>query len=690
MSKGKAQADSEFMQEVRERYQEALDFDRENRDAALDDLKFLAGDQWDPTVKAQRGLQGRPCLTINTLPQFVGQVIGDTRINRPSIKVRPAEDADQDLADVRAGLIRGIEHASDASGVYTNAGESQVSCGIGNFRANLEWVEDDVFDQDIRIRAIANPFAVIWDPMSVERTGADARYCFVIDEVPRKAFEKRYPNVGITELGSDVTAQGWVTKDVVRVAEYWVMKPKTRKIALLADGSIKDITGKEAEFSGQIATTEAGEPRVREVERHTACMYLVTGTDVLEKPYELPIKRLPVFRVEGRVVQVGDARSRFGLVRFAKDSQRLKNYWRSTSAELLALAPKAQWLFKGASDGDEVDDFRYAHKSGETVLAWEGSDEPKRVDPPTFPAALIQEANLNTEDMKAVTGLYDSSLGAQSNETSGKAILARERQGDVATFMYHDNLNAAIRACGEVISDLIPVVYDTARTIRVIGEDEGAKLQRINDPNDPKSVDIGKGKYDIVIETGPSYSTRRVEAAESMMQFVQAVPSAAQFAGDLIAMAQDWPMAQEIGERLKKSLPPQITEDPDAEQTPEQQQAKQAAMQQQQMQQQMVMESAQADTDLKKAQARKAMAEAVKAEAEAQAALRGPPPEAPEEPEDPRLTEANVRLIAAKAEREIVATKSDMIDLQFKPANAALDLKLKAEPPEPKAPAKKA
>lgn len=674
--------DSEYMEEVRLRYQEAIDYDRENRDQGMDDLRFLSGDQWDADVKLKRERAGRPTLTINTLPQFVGQVIGDTRINRPSIKVRPVEDADQDLADVRASLIRGIEQASDATGVYINAGEDQVSCGIGNFRVNLEYVQDDVFDQDIRFRGIANPFAVVWDPMSVERTGADARYCFVIDEVPRRAFEKQYPHVSLSgDIGSEIVAQGWVTKDVVLVAEYWEMKTRKRKIALLTDGKIEDITDKEAEYAGRIATTADGKPRVRTVERPYACMRLITGTEPLnDEKYELPISRLPIIRVEGRVVRVADKRVRFGLVRFAKDSQRLKNFWSSLRAEALAGSTKARWLLKRTADGITEDDLRYAHLSDDTVLTYDGQDKPERIDPPPYPAAFAQEAQTMTDDMKATTGLYDSSLGARSNETSGKAILARERQGDVATFMYHDNLNAAIREGGRVANELIPVVYDTARTIRIIGEDEASKLQRINDPNDPDSIDIGKGKYDVAIETGPSFSTRRVEAAESMMQFVQAVPGAAQVAGDLIAQAQDWPLAAEIGERLKKTLPPNIVGEKDEELSPEQQQEKQQAMQAAQQQQQMQMAAAQAelegkqaDTQLKQAQARKAMAEAAKAEAEANNALRGPPPEKPDPPQDPRVAEANAVKAMADAERAVIGVESDRIDLMAKPAKMAAE-----------------
>lgn len=598
--------EDDFLGEARERYQEGLDRDRDNRDAGLDDQKFLAGEQWDPQVESARKSQGRPCLKINTLPQFVAQVVGDIRINRPAIRVRPVEDADKALAETREGIIRGIERQSDAQGVYASAGQSQVGCGIGNFKIALDYAADDVFDRDIVIRDIPNPFAVVWDPLSTDPTGKDARYCFVTEEVERKAFEAMYGEAPVQEVGRTVGASDWMTKDVVRVAEYWIVKKTPVDLAQLPTGEVV-----------KLSDVPPGVQPIRQRRSFTrsACMYLITGDRILEGPYELPIPRVPVIRVEGWVLPVEGRRVRFGLVRFAKDAARLRNYWRSVSAEVLAMAPKTQWLLHETEEGDQ-ESFRNAHSSGDPVLTWNGEVPPQRVDPPPIPAAILQEAALNAQDLKDVTGLHDASLGARSNETSGKAIMARQREGDVATYIYHDNLQAAIREGGIVVNALIPVVYDTARTLRVVGEDENVIAQRVNDPTDDKAVDLSAGKYDIAVETGPSYSTRRVEAADSMMQFAQAVPQTVQVAGDLFAKAMDWPMADDIAERLKRAMPPQLTQDPN-QPPPPPDPAQQMQAQMQQAQAQMAMQKMQLDLAESEAKTAKARADAVKAEAEA-------------------------------------------------------------------------
>jgi hypothetical protein len=688
--------EAEFCEEVRELFQQGVDHDRENCEEGVADLEFLGGEQWDADARKARA--GKPCLTINDLPAKVAQVVGDMRINRPSIRVRPAEDADKDLAEIREGLIRAIERDNDAQGVYIETGENQVACGIGNFRIAIKNSDDTGFERDIAIQAIPDAFAVVWDPYSVERTGRDAEWCFVVEEMPRKAFERRWKDKTPADLDTPThgaSLNGWETKDAVRIVEFWRMKDEPALYARLESGATVEVVedgmggymrvqrGRKVAnlpLPQPVAVDEAGEPMVQKGVRKYACMYLVTGTAILSGPHELPIPRLPIMRARGWQVTVRKKRIRFGLVRFARDPARLKNYWRSVSAEMLALAGKGNWLLHEQTEGDQ-EQFREAYANDERVLIWSGQVKPEYVGPPMLNNAVLQEAALAAQDMKDVTGLHDASLGARSNETSGKAIIARQKEGDVGSYIYHDNLQAAIAEGGRVINALIPVTHDTARTIRIVGEDETTKVQRINDPNDPSSIDINRGRYDIVVETGPSYSTKRVEAAESMAQFFQVVPAAAQAAGDLFARAQDWPMADEIGERLKKTLPPNLTEG-EEELTPEQQQQRQMAMQQQQEQQAMQQQAMQLEMAEKGAKVKLAEAQAVKAmrEADAMGQPEGPP-DAPE-PFAVEKAEAELRkaladadLAAIKVERELIALEADKVSL----ASDVMDVENKPE-----------
>lgn len=557
----------EFLEDMRKEYQLDLDADYENRRQAVDDKQFAAGEQWDPIVLEHR--KGLPNLVINTVPQFIAQLVGDWRQDRNGIKVVPQEDGDVETASIRGDLIRAIEQNSRAQRVYDDTFESVCQCGDGSFRINVEYAKESVFDQDIFVRPINDALSVVWDRMSVDPTGRDARHVFVDDTLPIKEFKRRFGDEPYSMLNdisqstrAELRAGGWLADDEARVTEYWRMLERNRVIGLFQDGSIHVI---DAENYDQIIEKHGMPERTRVAPCTYAQMHLVTGFAILAGPYEYKLTRLPIIRMTGRTVNIAGRRIRYGLVRFMKDAVRLRNFWRSVAAEQLGYAPKAQWIATESAVEGREDEIRKAHLSRDPLLVV--NDEAqidvniKRLDPPAPQMALLNEAQVNSQDMKDITGLHDASLGIKSNETSGKAIMARQREGDVASLTYYDNGNESILEGGDVINQLISQIYDATRVVRVVGEDESTKLIKINDPWDPASPDLSVGQYDVAMTTGASYTTRRVEAAEAMMQAVQVYPEIMQVAGDLVVKAQDWPGAEELAERLVKTIPPQLLSD---------------------------------------------------------------------------------------------------------------------------------
>ncbi len=557
----------DYLTDMRETYELDLQADEHNRLEAMDDKSFAAGNQWDPVVLEQR--KGLPCLVIDTISSFTSQVTGDWRSNRNSVRVLPAEDGDVDVASVRSDLVRAIETKSRAARIYDSAFESTVQCGDGAFRVSVEYARDDVFDQEIYLRPIEDALSVVWDRMSVDPTGRDATHCFVDDSLPKKEFERRWPETDPSNMSDNekksLRINGWYDSDVVRVTEHWRMVERPRLLGLFEDGSVRVIEGEKLdeyiEKHGNIIKT-----------RMSPCLYaqmhLVTGFKILAGPFEYKLNRLPIIRMVGQVVNESGKRTRSGLVRKMKDPVRLKNFWRSIAAEQLGYAPKAQWIAPESAVEGREDTFRKAHISRDPLLVYNDGAEspPERVNPPQIEAALLNESAQNAQDMKDVTGIHDASLGVRSNETSGRAIHARQREGDIANIVYHDNGNASVLEAGDVINQLIPQIYDGTRIVRIIGEDQEPKFKKINDPYDPESINIAVGNYDVALSTGTSYQTRRVEAANAMMEAVQVYPEMMQIAGDLVAKAQDWPGAQELSERLKKTIPPQLLEEEDGEQ----------------------------------------------------------------------------------------------------------------------------
>lgn len=624
---------ADLLMEARDRYRDAINADRINREAAQDDLRFLAGEQWDPRIEMERIRDGRPVLTVNRLPQFINQVTNDIRLNKPAITVRPVDNgADEKIAETYTGLIRHIEAVSDADAAYIGAAEHAIACGMGHFRIMTRYVADDAWDQEITIKKVRNPFGVVWDPTAQEITREDARFCFVLERVERKTFRKMFPNAALSSMENSVPTdwEDWATRDDVLIAEYWLKKPITRTLVRAPDGQVLDMTGADPAEVDEIVSA-GGE--ARQVEGHKVCSYLISAGEVLAGPFDWPGRFIPVVPVVGSEIVIGDRVVRHGMVRFAKDPQRSFNYHRSAEVETVALQPKAPFLATPEQIKGYEEDWARANQDAFSVLLYNPDSQaggpPQRIAPPPMPGGFTLLAQEAAEDMKAVTGIYDAALGARSNETSGRAILARQREGDVGSFHYVDNLSKAIAYAGRILVDLIPRIFDNERVVRIIGEDGMAETVPVNveTPDGRKLHDLALGRYDVVVRSGPSFSTRREESAQAMMEFMRVYPPAAAAIGDLVADAMDWPGSKEIAERLRAVMPPGLADAakakargeepppmPEAPPGPEQIEAMAKAR------------KAEADAMKAEAEAKKAMAEVEGLEV---ASIMGAMPEAP-------------------------------------------------------------
>jgi hypothetical protein len=604
-------SEAEFLADMRRKFYDDIQYDRLNREAAIEDLRFMVGDQWDDYVRQRREAARKPVLTVNRLPAFVAQIVGARRMNETTIKILPDAGGDKSIARVREDLMRSIQKESRAELAYDKALENQVECGIGNFKIDIDYDSDEVFDQSIGILPINDALSTVWDRMATDPTGKNAGHVFDVDTMEKHDFTKRWPWATPADIVVDVTLRGdlrmngWIAIDDVRVVKYWRMRSRKRTIALLNDQRVVDITdltdtahpsydpAKAAELLSSIQTRGDGSPIMREVNKPYAEMYICSGLNVLEGPYRLDISRVPVFRVPGWEVTIGEWKHRWGLIRFMKDPQRLHNFWRSTIAEKLMQTPRATWMASQSSVAGREEQWRQSHLSDDPLLVWndESGNKPERVPPALLEPALIQQAEFTTQDLKDVSNIHEANLGMPSNEVSGAAINARQRVSDTGTVIYHDNLTLAQEECGRTINELFSTVYDTPRVVKTIGEDAKENMVAINQVGRPET-DISVGKYSVTCKTGPNYATKRIEASEHMMNLLNAMPQVGAVIADLVIKAQDWPGADEIARRLELTLPPGMLDPKDM--TPEQQARAQQAQQGQQAQQQMQLQLAQA------------------------------------------------------------------------------------------------
>jgi hypothetical protein len=581
-----------LLEKARKRFRRSAEAWSDIRKQALDDLKFRAGDQWPDFIRNQRDQEKRPCLTFNQIPQFTRQVTNDQRQNRPGIQVNPVDDkADVETADIIQGLVRHIEYDSGADAAYDTAFMYAATSSFGFWRVTTEYAGPMTFEQDIKIKRIANPFTVYPDPDAVEPDHSDAEYYFVSEKMTKDRYKEKFgdevPATGSAAWTSIGDASDWLDGDDVRIVEYFYKDRDTKKIVQLSDGSVllKEVMEKAFE-EGELAHMGISIVAERETEFVTVRWAKLSGWEVLDETEWLG-EHIPVVPVLGDELNVDGKLQLEGVVRFAKDPQRQFNFMMSATTEAIALAPKAPFVIaEGQIEGYEklwenannmaVSALVYKPQTLNDTLA----PPPQRMQAePAIQATTV--AMMQASDaMKAVTGIYNAALGEPSNEKSGVAIRNRAAQSQGSNYHFVDNLSRAIRHTGRILIDLIPKVYDTKRVVRIIGEDGEQKTVTVGPMSDQQRqqqqqqlqqqvsgiqriYDISVGKYDVTISTGPSYQTKREAAADGMLELSTKYPKLMDVAGDLVVKELDFPGATTIAERIKRTMPPSLTQDDD-------------------------------------------------------------------------------------------------------------------------------
>lgn len=585
----------------------------------LEDLRFRASEQWDERSIADRNVDGRPCLTINRLPQFIRQVTNAQRNANLAVQVSPVDDkADIKTAEVFQGIIRHIEDQSDAAVAYSTAGDNQATIGRGYIRVIAEYRDDRSFTQDLKIKRVRNPFTVYLDPAIQEADGSDARFAFIVEDVPSGEYIARFGEDSMASL-TDFTSVGdqdssdWMPEGKVRIAEYWYVDLVKTKILLVQwPDSIDPGTGQtvpgdqevmtQAEFDKipemlrKGGTTESGTiiPPLKIVadrmvdERHVK-MALINGAGIIEGNEDKtegkawPGQWIPLVQVIGDEIDINGIVDYRGMVRDAKDPQRLYNFQNTSLAETLSLAPLSQWVgYFGQFEGHEekwnqANRRRFPYLEVNPMTA-EGKvvPLPQRITAEPAIQAIVASIRQSDNDLQATTGLYQESLGKRSSsQQSGKAISALQKQGEIANSNFLDNMARAIRSIGRILVDLIPHYYDAPQVIRILGFDDQEKTVMVHggaDADDlpdkdhlPEGVsglfDLSAGRYDVTVAAGPSKASQRQEAAEALTNLVAANPAMFPIIGDLMVQNMDWPGSQAAAARLKKLVPPEARDD---------------------------------------------------------------------------------------------------------------------------------
>jgi hypothetical protein len=575
--------ESGIIEEAKQFLRFCSDNDSNNRVEALDDLKFAGGDQWPVEIQNSRLLESRPYLTINKIDAYVRQITNQQRQQRPRMKAHGMNnEADAKVAEIITGILRHIENQSDADAAYDNAFDFAVRMGWGYWRITHDYPRPDSFHQEIYIKRIENPFMVYFDPNSTEPDGSDAEKCLITEVISKESFRRMYPDAddgaGFNPRGTGDSQSEWITREDIRIAEYFYTERIRTKLLLLSDGT----TIYEDEKPKETDMQDAGIYVVskRETVKKKIKWVKLTGMQVLERA-DWAGKYIPVVPVYGQQLIVDSKKKKFGLTRMAKDPQRMYNFWSTALTESVALAPKAKYMLaEGQDEGHEME-WNTANIKSMPILRYKQTDSegrpappPQRIQPEPPPTGMVTALQGLNSDLMAVVGIYDPSQ-LPTGMISGKALNGQQQQTDMTNFHYYDNLTRSIRQCGRICLDLIPFIYSEERIMRIIGADGKPDMVTINQRGqDEEGIDkilndVTVGEYDIVMETGPGYASKRQEAVDSMMQLFAADPNLVQVAGDLLVRNMDFPGAEVIADRLaagnpmaqindKSPIPPQV------------------------------------------------------------------------------------------------------------------------------------
>jgi len=577
--------DEKLIARAKQRFTDSMSEEAVQRAEMAHDLKFvrLGGvHQWDDAAVTSRQLVGqeRPILTINRIAAFNNQVINEIRQNRPAIKIRPCDDhADIETAEILQGVIRNIESQSNAGIAYETAAANMVDCGLGYFRIIPQYITNDAWEQELVIKRVPDISKVVSDAGSTEPDGSDSRWGGIMEEIPRDDFDEQYPEESQGWVASGATDSEWTNKKVVRIFEYFEKKETPEKIHVLTDGRV--IWDSELKEGDEIKDSRKSSK--------TSVMWYKLGADCVLESTELPITSIPIIPCIGNEVWTDGKRTIYGLTRHGKSPQQLYNYQSSCEAEYLALSPLSPFMASVEAVQGYSDDYAVANRSPKSVLFYNAYDEdgralpkPERQQPAQVPTGIVNAKAAAIDDIKSSLGIYDATLGNNPSDQSGKAVLSLQRQASQGTFHYSANMARSIRQAGRILVEWIPKVYDTARIMRIIGEDDeidhvkidpelqGAKGEIEDERGEIQKIyNLSVGRYDVYADVGASYATKRQESAESMMQLVQSYPDIMPIAGDLIVKNLDWAGSDAISERMKKMLPPPLQEPEKGQQAPD-------------------------------------------------------------------------------------------------------------------------
>lgn len=577
MARTKEERHNEVWERAKSEFERAYSPQSEVRLQCLEDRRFcyVPSAQWSGSLETQ--FENRPRFEVNKLQGSVIRIFSEYRNNRISVMFRPSDGVTNgEESDMVAGLFRSDEDASTAQEAYDNAFEEAVSGGIGAWRLVNAYEDESDADDDrqrIRIEPIYDADSSVFFNVDAKRQDKrDATRCWVLSSITKNDYNDKYGDADAREAlyaaaysstGSSssspasfasvrkLTEYDWFKPDVVYLAEYYEVEEKPRSIytmLLQATGdeqTVRDGFDKESKADAQDEIDSWEKKgyilaRKRVVKSRRVHKYLMDGCGILEDYGYIAGENIPVIPVYGKRGFVDNTERIQGHIRLGKDVQRLYNMLVSTLADISAMSPREKPIFtpeqvqghelRWAEDNTKNYPYQLVNpitdQTGNIVTA--GAVD--RVAPPQVPPALAALIQLCGADIQEVTGAQNAGEQIVSN-VSAKAVELVQNKIDMQSFIYMDNMGKAMRRCGEVWLSMARELYDEDdRSMRTLAQDGSEGNVTMNQPGQDKIGavttinSLQNSKYDVRVDVGPSFSSKRDSTVRSLMgimQFVQ-------------------------------------------------------------------------------------------------------------------------------------------------------------------------
>lgn len=598
----KLKTDEDILRKMENNVQKWYSAYKENIDRFQSDVNFSFNDQWEGYERGEFLQRQKVVLTINVLYSYLMQIIAEQRQNSAQIEVRNLDGrAQQSEITMVENMLREIAYQSDSDLAYQTGFKCALMGGFGAWRVTIDYESHNSFDEAVKIVRIKDPLKCYFDPDAQHPTKCDGEYCGIYTRMTPEEFAAAYPEIDNPRSAlppiSSSNDFNWFDGKEITVCEHFQKVYEKKKLCKLSNGDAvleEDLkehlaflneqredqmtelrakwmeTQRQNNISGIVEplndeTINSHIPKIKVVDERETTVTKIKQykfiKDVILEEGEFYGHMLPIVFVDGDTEMLNGKECCRSFIRFARDAQKLLNFNVSEIAQKMKVSRGATFMATATQIGGEYKElWRNPEASIAALLynpdpmAMANGGAPIVMPAQELPQTLLGMPGTILNLIQLILGRYEANKGEQGNEQSGRAIANRAKQGNLAVFVYLDNLNAAIEQTARICLHLLPYILTENRYIGLRARDGKTNFTQI------KAVDLEKlkkMKYDVAVKAGSPFEMQKADSYAQLLSFIQLNPQAlSTILADLAAENLNVSNVQQIVDRVKQFVVP--------------------------------------------------------------------------------------------------------------------------------------